>query len=306
MNPKTLMVLVAAAVAVAVAPAAGAAEENPYAAEVAAFGKIVDLWPEGKMPGAATDKPEKFERGVPDGDVNYQNVSHPTITIRRAPGEGVHPAMLICPGGGYFLLAWRHEGMEIAEWANSLGMDAFILKYRVPNDGGVALMDAQRAVSWMRANAAELKIDPGKIAQIGFSAGANLTARTANNFGDRKYAPIDDVDKASCRPDATLLVYPAGLLKGGFRARPRADLALDDMNKVTRETPPVFITQTEDDFCQIENSLAYYLACKRNGVNAAMILGPKGGHGYGSRKTGRDNDMWPEIAGTWLKRTLGF
>ncbi len=104
------------------------------------------------------------------------------IAYAANSGEGVHPAMLICPGGGYFLLAWRHEGMEIAEWANSLGMDAFILKYRVPNDGSIALMDAQRAVSWMRANAATLQIDPAKIAQIGFSAGANLTARTANMF----------------------------------------------------------------------------------------------------------------------------
>ena len=102
-------------------------------------------------------------------------------------------------GAHHFLLAWRHEGMEIAEWANSLGMDAFILKYRVPNDGSIALMDAQRAVSWMRANAATLQIDP-----------------------------------------------------------------------------------------------------------AAMLLGPKGGHGYGSRRTGRDNDTWPDVAATWLKRTLGF
>jgi len=73
---------------------------------------------------------------------------------------------------------------------------------------------------------------------------------------------------------------------------------------VTEETPPVYITQTEDDFCQVENSLAYYLACKKCGVEAAMLLGPKGGHGYGSRKTGRDNDAWPELAAAWLKRTL--
>lgn len=282
------------------------AKLKSLAAEVAAFGKVVDIWPEGKMPGETTDKPEVFDIGVPKGDVNYQFVSHPTLTIRRAPGDGVHPALLVCPGGGYFLLAWRHEGMEIAQWANSLGMDAFILKYRVPNDGSIALMDAQRALSWIRANAATLKIDPTKIAQIGFSAGANLTARTANNFNNRRYEKIDDVDLASSRPDATLLIYPGGLLKGGFRARPTPDLALDDENLVTPDTPPVFITQTEDDFCQVENSLAYYLACKRCGVNAAMLLGPKGGHGYGSRRTGRDNDTWPDVAATWLKRTLKF
>ncbi|MBE6382612.1 MAG: alpha/beta hydrolase [Lentisphaerae bacterium] len=306
MNSRFILRVAVLASVVGGAALAAQAAENPYAAEVAAFGKVVDLWPEGKMPGEATTKAEILDRGKPDGDVNYQNVSHPTITIRRAPGDGVHPAMLICPGGGYFLLAWRHEGMEIAQWANSLGMDAFILKYRVPNDGGVALMDAQRAVSWIRANAKELKVDPTKIAQIGFSAGANLTARTANNFGSRRYDAIDAVDSASSRPDATLLIYPGGLLKGGFRAAPTPDLALNEENIVTKETPPVFITQTEDDFCQVENSLAYYLACKKCGVNAAMLLGPKGGHGYGSRRTGRDNDTWPDVAGTWLKRVLQF
>lgn len=306
MNSRFILRVAVLASVVGGAALAAQAAENPYAAEVAAFGKVVDLWPEGKMPGDATTKAEILDRGKPDGDVNYQNVSHPTITIRRAPGDGVHPAMLICPGGGYFLLAWRHEGMEIAQWANSLGMDAFILKYRVPNDGGVALMDAQRAVSWIRANAKGLKVDPTKIAQIGFSAGANLTARTANNFGSRRYDAIDAVDSASSRPDATLLIYPGGLLKGGFRAAPTPDLALNEENIVTKETPPVFITQTEDDFCQVENSLAYYLACKKCGVNAAMLLGPKGGHGYGSRRTGRDNDTWPDVAGTWLKRVLQF
>lgn len=95
-------------------------------------------------------------------------------------------------------------------------------------------------------------------------------------------------------------------MKGGFLARPTPDLALADENIVTAETPPVFITQTEDDFCMVENSLAYYLACKKAGVAAAMLLGPKGGHGYGLRRTGRDNDAWPEIAAGWLKRTLNI
>ena len=296
---KVSMAVVSALVAMSAMAAA-----PKYEKEVREFGEIVDLWPEGKMPGPATDKAEILDDGQPVGDVNYQNVSHPTLTIRRAPGVGVHPAILVCPGGGYFLLAWRHEGMEIAQWANSLGIDAFILKYRVPNDGGPALMDAQRAVSWIRSNASRLGIDPNRIAQIGFSAGANLTARTANQFMKRSYEPVDDADKASCRPDATILVYPGGLLKGGFRAKPTPDLALSEENEVTSETPPVFITQTEDDFCQVENSLAYYLACKRAGVGAAMLLGPKGGHGYGSRRTGRDNDTWPDVAGTWLKRVF--
>ena len=301
---KTLLPAVCAAVVMLASQVRAA--DKVYVDEVAAFGKVADIWPEGKMPGEKTDHPEVFENGQPKGDVNYQYVSHPTLTVRKAPGEDVHPAMLICPGGGYFLLAWRHEGMEIAKWANDNGFDAFILKYRVPNDGSIALMDAQRAVSWIRANAKKLNVDPDKIAQIGFSAGANLTARTANNFKARKYEPIDTVDGFSSRPDATILVYPGGLLKGGFRAKATPDLQLFEQTMVTAETPPCYITQTEDDFCQVENSLAYYLACKKCGVPAAMLLGPKGGHGYGSRKTGRDNDDWPELAAKWLKRTFNL
>ena len=109
-NTATLSPAVCAAVA-ALALQVRAADKV-YVDEVAAFGKIVDIWPDGKMPGDKTDKPEVFDNGQPKGDVNYQHVSHPTLTIRKAPGDGAHPAMLICPGGGYFLLAWRHEGME--------------------------------------------------------------------------------------------------------------------------------------------------------------------------------------------------
>ena len=101
---KTLIPAVCAAAALAVAFVHAA--DKVYVDEVAAFGKVVDIWPDGKMPGDKTDKSEVFDNGQPKGDVNYQYVSHPTLTIRKAPGDGVHPAMLICPGGGYFLLAW--------------------------------------------------------------------------------------------------------------------------------------------------------------------------------------------------------
>ena len=269
-----------------------------------AFATVLNLWPAGQMPGPKTDKPEVFADGEPPGDTNYTFVSEPALTVRRAPGEGVHPAMVVCPGGGYWLLAWQKEGVEIAEWANRGGFDAFILKYRVPNDGTEAFMDGQRAVSLIRARAKELQIDPDRIAMIGFSAGANLTARTANGFRRRSYARIDAVDDVSSRPDAHLLVYPGGLLKGGFRAAPTPDLATGGEFTPSADTPPVFITQTEDDFCNVENALAYYLGCRKAKVEAAMLLGPKGGHGYGARPSGRDNDTWPEVAMTWLKRTL--
>lgn len=265
---------------------------------------VLNLWPDGQMPGGRTDRAEVFADGVPPGDTNYTYVSQPTLTVRRAPGGGKHPAMIICPGGGYWLLAWQKEGVEIADWANRNGFDAFILKYRVPNDGTEAFMDGQRAVSLVRAKAAELEVDPNRIAMIGFSAGANLTARTANGFAARSYARVDAVDDVSSRPDAQLLVYPGGLLKGGFRAAPTPDLALGADFTPFAETPPAFITQTEDDFCNVENALAYYLGCRKAKVEAAMLLGPKGGHGYGLRPSGRDNDTWPDVAMAWLKRTL--
>ena len=186
---------------------------------------VVDLWP-GKVPGdVGIVGEEKFIELKVNGkpyEVGGRptkwltNVSKPTLTIYRpAKDADSGVAMLICPGGGYHNLGWDVEGEEVAAWLNSIGVSGIILKYRCPRRPGDVkgepplgpLMDAQRAVSLVRARAGEWGIDPARIGMIGFSAGGHLVGATATNFQKRAYEPIDDTDKVSCRPDFAVMLY---------------------------------------------------------------------------------------------------
>lgn len=252
------------------------------------------------MPGQATAARERAVRTSPDRLIHY-DVSKPTLTHYRAGrGAGLRPAVLICPGGGYEFVSWINEGTEVAEWFVSRGVEAFILKYRVPDNCDGALADAQRALSLIRSRAKALSVDATKVGQIGFSAGANLTARTATHHDRRAYDQIDEVDGESCRPDFSVLVYP-WMLVIGENSEKELPLELRKDFPVTGTTPPVFIVQTEDDFAHVENSLAYYAACKRAKVQAEMHLYPKGGHGYGMRR-GPQCEGWQCLMASWLKR----
>ena len=164
-----------------------------------------DLWPKEKIPFyVASEKPEGVEP-MTDDVVRVRDVSVPQILPVAVPGaEKPTPAVVICPGGGYSILAWDLEGTEVAHWLKDRGIAAFVLKYRVPNRRDAALADAQRAVRWVRAHAAEFKVDPGAVGIMGFSAGANLTVRTATHFKEPAYPASDAVDAESCRPDFQL------------------------------------------------------------------------------------------------------
>src|SRR5262249_29463796 len=145
------------------------------------------------------------------------NVSKPTLTLFQPPeGKRNGAGVVICPGGGYSILAWDLEGTEVAEWLNSIGVTALVLKYRVPRrDGDTAnklpLMDAQRSLSLVRSKASELGLDPRRIGILGFSAGGNLAAGACIKYGERQYEKLDAADEISCRPDFGVLVYPAYL-----------------------------------------------------------------------------------------------
>lgn len=173
-----------------------------------------DLWPEGKMPGKSAAEPEssKIEDtwiGKKDKVLIIRNVSKPTLEFFKAKSDKPTGLVVVCPGGGYGVIAYGHEGTEIAEWLNSQGVSALVLKYRVPNNPMGALMDAQRAIRTARANAKEWNVDPNKIAVMGFSAGASLSARASTNYAKKLYEPIDNIDGLSARPDGTILIYPA-------------------------------------------------------------------------------------------------
>ncbi len=242
------------------------------------------------------------DTGAKVGDLSVlrvSNVGTPTITIYPAnPDIASGAAMVVCPGGGYEILAYDLEGTEICNWLNEAGITAILLKYRVPRRPNrpmyeAPLQDVQRAISYVRAHADELSIDPERIGVMGFSAGAHLSVMASTAYTKRAYPAIDEVDKVSCRPDYCLLVYPAYLSGQNFQVASEI--------KVTSEVPPTMIIQAEDDKSFIDSSLFYYYALKEAGVPAWMHLYSTGGHGYGLRDTGCMVNEWPDRAEDWFQ-----
>lgn len=256
--------------------------------------------------GAPGEVAKLTEKSSSEGDkiggepvLRMTDISEPTITIYRAPDEVASgAAMVVCPGGGYNILAYDLEGTEICEWLNNIGVTAVLLKYRVPRREGrekhaAPLQDVQRAIGYVRAHAEKLDVDPNRIGVMGFSAGGHLSAMVSNNFAERTYPAVDAADKVSCRPDFCLLVYPAYLSGDKFQLSPEL--------KVSSATPPTMLIQAEDDNPHIYSSLFYYYALKEAGVPAWMHLYSKGGHGYGLRDTGAAVNEWPDRVEDWFR-----
>ena len=263
---------------------------------------VLDVWPD-KVPGETAQLPPEKVENKPGGGKTIaimSNVSKPTLTVYRPPKDkDTGAAVIICPGGGYSILAMDLEGTEVADWLNSIGVSGIVLKYRVPQRPNLPrwqlpLEDAQRAISLVRSKAGEWGIDPKRIGLLGFSAGGNLTAVAATHFDKRAYEPIDDADKVSCRPDFGVLVYPAWLNQEGSQT-------LAPEVAVTSQTPPMFLAHATDDPINAESSVAMYLACKHNNVPVEMHLYAKGGHGFGLRKSDNPCSTWPQRCEEWLK-----
>lgn len=271
----------------------------------------VPLWPEA-APGETGELGEERDLTTAKDHlvagrpvIRWGNVAKPTLTVYPAPRDrATGAAVVICPGGGYHILAMDLEGTEVAEWLNSIGVTAVLLKYRVPARKGrerhdAPLQDAQRALSLTRHRAAEWGVDPARIGILGFSAGAHLSAAASTRFEARHYPVADEADKVSCRPDFTVLIYPAYLT-----VKDQGDRLAPELT-VTSNTPPTLLIQTQDDSVRVETSLFYYLALKRAGVRAEMHLYASGGHGYGLRPTSETVTTWPRRAEEWL-RGLGL
>ena len=195
-------------------------------------------------------------------------------------------AVIVAPGGGYNVLAWEHEGTQVAEWLNKIGVTAVVLKYRVPRRPDQpkgqppigALQDAQRAVSLVRSNAKEWGVNPEHIGFLGFSAGGHLTAWVSTNFDKRSYESVDAADKQSCRPDFAVLIYPGGVLVKGHPDQLTPEL------RVSKETPPSLLVHAADD--HPESSITYFQELRKNGVQAEIHVYGAGGHGFGMHRTG--------------------
>ncbi len=262
--------------------------------------QILNVWP-GMPPGETRGLTEKESSrqhaGKPIKIV--ENVSRPTLAIYRpAQEKDTGAAVLICPGGGYNVLAIEHEGEEVATWLNSLGVTGIVLKYRVPSPEGpprhqAPLQDAQRALSLIRARHKEWGIDPHRLGILGFSAGGHLAAAATTNDDHRAYEAMDDIDNTSCRPDFAVLVYPAYL--AGKDGKLAAEI------RVTKQTPECFFVHASDDKLTPENSIAMYTALLQAGVPAEMHIYATGGHGFGMRPSDQPSSTWPQRCADWMR-----
>lgn len=261
------------------------------------------LWPNGnpepsKIVGPEIDPSKDSERlvsGKPTTRIT--NVSKPNLVVYApAAAKNTGAAALIFPGGGYTRLAYTHEGTEVCDWLNSIGMTCILVKYRVPEDGHYPqntedLEDAQQAMRLTRAHAADWHINPAKIGVIGFSAGAHLgvVLSTHPDFQSPNLPP----SSADAKPNFQMVLYP-GWLSG-------KDNQVDPPVQPTHQTPPTFLVMAENDYtAHVENALVYYQALKNVKVPAELHLFTEGGHGFGLRSTALPISHWPALAESWL------
>jgi acetyl esterase/lipase len=274
---------------------------------VAAVSKEILLWP-GTAPGEKSNIGEEKDTTKPTDQliagkplIRLGNVSKPTITIYSPPPEKNNgTAVIVCPGGGYHILAMDLEGTEVCEWLNSIGVTGVLLKYRVPKREGqekhlAPLQDVQRATGLVRQHAKDWGIDPQRVGVLGFSAGGHLSAALSCNYDSRIYPHTDAADELSCRPDFVALIYP-----GGLTQKDAGDKIAPDLN-VKTNTPPTFIAITEDDPVRVETALFYMLALKNAKVPVELHVYPTGSHGYGLRRTKETVTTWPDRLSDWMK-----
>lgn len=260
---------------------------------------VLPVW-SGTPPGeTAPPKPEKITRDEDGVVTSMTDIWTPTVEFHAAPaGLNTGAAVLVCPGGAYIGLAYDHEGTQVARWFNSIGVNTFILRYRVPRRpkslfGEIQRMDAQRALSLIRARAAEWKIDPARVGIMGFSAGGHLSAITSIAPG-RTYAAADETDTFSCRPDFTILVYPAYMVeKGKNRLEARVTPG--------KGAPPAICVHSANDQYTSDGSLLYFRALRRQKVVAGLHIYSTGGHGWGMRGDGEPAETWNTDVAAWLK-----
>jgi acetyl esterase/lipase len=278
--------------------------------------KEIVLW--DKIPGAIEAINYQEEPRIdPTGNITgIRKVTEPTLNFFLANNnDSKNAAVIICPGGGYSLLSHEKEGNKVAEWFNSIGVSAFVLKYRLPSDVIMIdkttgpLQDAQEAMRTLRRRAQEWNLDPTKIGVIGFSAGGHLASTLSTHYNDKVY---DSKDTISARPDFSILVYPVISMEEGITHKGSKENLLGEntsseliekysnQKQVDSNTPKTFLVHaTDDSAVPVENSINYYLALKKHKVPAEIHLYEDGGHGFGLGIEGT-NKEWPKACEKWL------
>lgn len=247
-----------------------------------------NIWPD-KRPAEVVLKKGKMKQTMGEDDIlRIQQMPVPTLQKFPVVKSPKGKVVIVCPGGGYQILAVNHEGTEIAQWLNALGYTAYVLRYRVPDNREGALQDVQRAIRIARAE------NPGKqVGVMGFSAGASLTARAATRFQSPCYTATDETDTQSARPDFAALIYPAYMDEGEHHT-------LTPELTITEQTPPFFVFQTADD--RYGNSaLVISQALRNHKIPVQLHIYEKGGHGYGLRANlAEAASKWPKLMEEWL------
>lgn len=278
----------------------------------------LNLWQNMPVPNSIPSTAvEQFELS----DIKLlKNICNPSIQVYLpSKRNATKQAVVICPGGGYWVLAYDWEGTEIAKWLNHNGIAAIVLKYRLPEAAynvipyKSPLLDAQRAMRLVRSNAANWNIDPGQIGIMGFSAGGHLASTLSTHFDQGDPKAIDSTEKFSCKPNFSILIYPVITFTQKYRHQSSVDKLLgpnppkdlleyfSSELQVTSETPPAFLVHaSDDDGVPVENSLMYYNALRANNVKAEMHLYPEGGHGFGLARDKGNLSGWADCCIKWL------
>ncbi|CAD0003092.1 alpha/beta hydrolase [Flavobacterium chungangense] len=278
--------------------------------------EILSLW--NKIPDEINAPDYKEKEVLKEGKIQSTSLVSVTTLSVFIPKETKpdQTAVVIFPGGGYSHLSMDKEGTKVAEWLNSLGIVAFVLKYRLPSDlimknkSVGPLQDAQEAIRYVRSNASKWNIDPNKIGTIGFSAGGHLASTLATHFDDKVY---ESKFNMSARPDFSILIYPVISMENGITHKGSqtsllgqnpSQLLIDNFSnekKVTSQTPPTFLVHASDDGAvRPENSINYYLALKKNNISAELHIYEKGGHGFGLGVKDT-SQFWSNDCKEWLK-----
>eukprot|EP00929_Paragymnodinium_shiwhaense_P001219 TRINITY_DN101445_c0_g1_i1.p1 TRINITY_DN101445_c0_g1~~TRINITY_DN101445_c0_g1_i1.p1 ORF type:complete len:380 (-),score=1.07 TRINITY_DN101445_c0_g1_i1:146-1204(-) len=277
----------------------------------------LELFPEGNIPSQPLRMTGPGYTEYTERDVLWRaNTTLPLLDMYLTTEEQRkinRRSVILIPGGGYERLAWDSEGTKVAHLFRNLQISAFVLQYRTPlrdynasGFGNAALMDAQRAVSFVRYHAATWSLDPNDIGVIGFSAGGHMASRLANSEA-RLYNRVDAVDDASSRPDWAVLVYSAYLSNHSLGIPPgSAGHVPELLSPVNSSHPPAFVMAAWDDaLVKPEDALAYAMALRRKGLNPELVMYPTGGHGFGMCSDGsREVCWWPQRVYTWLSHTI--
>ncbi|NNE91218.1 MAG: alpha/beta hydrolase [Verrucomicrobiales bacterium] len=277
---------------------------SPVSSSLAGPGEEIPLWEEGKVPGEAGVElpPEKAEDKNNDGIIRISNVSVPTMQFFPDPKENNTGAVVVvAPGGGYSILASKHEGSDVCKWLNTIGVNAVLLKYRVPRrkdreKHAAPLEDAQRAIQLVRTKTDEWKIDPERVGILGFSAGGHLATMALTTetvtISQKEALP-------SARPDFGVLVYPAYMLDEKTKSGLSPEIQVDE------STPPVFIVIAHGDKRFVEGCARFYIEMHRNKRDCELHIYGKGGHGFGMKPIEERVSGWPQQAGQWMEE-MGF